>query len=112
MVLFSQDRKDPNKNASFLSCEKRTIDQDIKNTLNPSMTFDHFITCDSNIFAFSSAFDVANRPVNHYNPLYIFSKLSLGKTHLLNSIGNHIIHKDPSKETGETASVILFYAYL
>ncbi len=68
----------------------------IRNNLNPSMSFERFITRDCNRFACSSALEVANRPADQYNPLYIFSKWSLGKTHLLNSIGNHVLKKSPS----------------
>ena len=63
--------------------------------LTPLYRFDNFIMSDSNRFAYSTALDVANRPVENYNPLYIFSKTSLGKTHLLHAIGNHILSINP-----------------
>ena len=63
--------------------------------LNPSLTFRSFITAKSNRFAYSSALEIANKPAHQYNPLYIFSKLSFGKTHLLNAIANHIITNNP-----------------
>ena len=65
--------------------------------LNPSHTFSDFITARSNGLACSSALDVANNPSHKYNPLYIFSKWSLGKTHLLHAIGNEAMKKDPEK---------------
>jgi chromosomal replication initiator protein len=58
--------------------------------LNTSLTFKNFITAGSNRFAYTCALAVAKNPAYQYNPLYIFSNLSLGKTHLLNAIGNHI----------------------
>jgi len=63
--------------------------------LNPRMTFDQFIIGEDNRFAYSSALEVAKKPAEHYNPLYIFSTSSVGKTHLLHAIGNHILSKDP-----------------
>lgn len=63
--------------------------------LNPLLTFDTFIQANSNRFAYSSALNVAKKSVTNYNPLYIFSELSLGKTHLLNAIGNRVISTDP-----------------
>ena len=63
--------------------------------LNPSLTFKSFITAKSNRFAYSSALEIANKPAHDYNPLYIFSKMSFGKTHLLNAIANHIINNNP-----------------
>ncbi len=63
--------------------------------LNPLLTFDTFITANSNRFAYSSALNVVKKPATDYNPLYIFSDLSLGKTHLLNAIGNRLISTCP-----------------
>jgi len=63
--------------------------------LNPAMTFNGFITGEYNRFAYSSALEVAKRPADQYNPLYIFSTSSMGKTHLLQAIGNYILSKDP-----------------
>jgi chromosomal replication initiator protein len=63
--------------------------------LDPSMTFDRLHMGECNRFACSSALEVANRPAEQYNPFYIFSDLSLGKTHLLNAIGNHVRSKNP-----------------
>jgi len=59
--------------------------------LSLSLNFDEFTIGECNRFAFSSALDVAKRPGNYYNPLYIFSGQSMGKTHLLNAIGNYIL---------------------
>jgi len=63
--------------------------------ITPLYTFDNFIMSDSNLFAYKTALDVANRPAENYNPLFIFSKTSLGKTHLLNAIGNHVLSTNP-----------------
>ncbi len=63
--------------------------------LDPSMTFDGLHMGECNRFACSSALEVAKRPAEQYNPFYIFSDLSLGKTHLLNAIGNHVLRKNP-----------------
>jgi chromosomal replication initiator protein len=63
---------------------------------NPKYTFDTFIVGDSNRFAYSSALAVAQKPGKLYNPLFIYGKSGLGKTHLMHSIGNYI--KTHSKE--------------
>ncbi|MBW1764276.1 MAG: chromosomal replication initiator protein DnaA [Deltaproteobacteria bacterium] len=68
----------------------------LNHQLNPSLTFSNFITAKTNRFAYSLALDVADRPAEDYNPLYIFSKPSSGKTHLLNAIGNKILTHNPS----------------
>jgi chromosomal replication initiator protein len=67
-----------------------------EHNVNPSLTFSNFITAPSNQFAFESALAVAEDPARKYNPLYMFSKLSIGKTHILNAIGNHILKKNPA----------------
>ncbi len=65
--------------------------------LDPSRTFSGFITARSNGLACSSALEVANNPSYKYNPLYIFSKWSSGKTHLLHAIGNEAMKNNPDK---------------
>jgi len=65
--------------------------------LDPSRTFSDFITARSNGLACSSALEVANNPSYKYNPLYIFSKWSSGKTHLLHAIGNEAMKNNPDK---------------
>ena len=66
--------------------------------LDPSRTFSDFVTARSNGLACSSALDVATHPSYKYNPLYIFSKWSFGKTHLLHAIGNEAMKKDPDNK--------------
>jgi chromosomal replication initiator protein len=68
---------------------------DFNHQLNPVFTFDNFITDKTNRFAYSSALQVAKKPRDNYNPLYIFSKQGLGKTHLLNAIGHQILISNP-----------------
>ena len=63
--------------------------------LDPSMTFDRLHMGKCNRFAYSSALEVASKPAEQYNPFYIFSELSLGKTHLLNAIGNRVLSRNP-----------------
>ncbi len=63
--------------------------------LDPSMTFGRLHMGECNRFACSSALEVANKPAEQYNPFYIYSDLSLGKTHLLNAIGNHVLNNNP-----------------
>lgn len=58
-------------------------------------TFADFITANSNRLACSSALSVAQSPATNYNPLYIYSEFSLGKTHILNAIGNLVLQDNP-----------------
>ena len=60
-------------------------------SLNPKYTFDTFVVGTSNQFAHAAARAVAQSPAKSYNPLFIYSEVGLGKTHLLNAIGHHIL---------------------
>ncbi len=62
--------------------------------LNPKYTFDTFVVSKCNRLAFAAACSAADKPgVSSYNPLYIYGGVGLGKTHLLNAIGNAAVSK-------------------
>jgi len=62
--------------------------------LNQSFTFDSFVVGKSNEMAFTSSKAVAEKPGTQYNPLFIYGGTGLGKTHLLQAIGNDAVSKD------------------
>jgi len=61
-----------------------------KTNLNEKYTFENFVVGDSNRFAYSSCMAVAQNPGKLYNPLFLYGKSGLGKTHLMHAIGNYI----------------------
>lgn len=63
--------------------------------LNPRYTFDNFIVGSSNDLAYTASRAVATNPGVKYNPIYLYGGVGLGKTHLMQAIGNEIIKKNP-----------------
>ncbi|WP_373378919.1 chromosomal replication initiator protein DnaA [Cupriavidus nantongensis] len=66
-----------------------------RSRLNPILTFDNFVTGKANQLARAAAIQVANNPGKSYNPLYLYGGVGLGKTHLIHSIGNHMLMENP-----------------
>jgi len=62
---------------------------------NPKYTFGHFVVGSSNQFAHAAALAVAEAPSTSYNPLYLYGKSGLGKTHLLQGIAHHLVAQRP-----------------
>jgi chromosomal replication initiator protein len=63
--------------------------------LNPSFTFDSFVTGKANQLARAAALQVAEHPGTAYNPLFIYGGVGLGKTHLIQAIGNLAHEQSP-----------------
>ena len=66
-----------------------------ESTLNPTFTFDSFVTGKANQLARAAAMQVASNPGEAYNPLFIYGGVGLGKTHLLQAIGNELLRERP-----------------
>ncbi len=64
--------------------------------LNPKYRFDTFIVGSNNKLAHSASLAVAESPGNTYNPLYLYGRAGLGKTHLMHSIGHFILKQNPN----------------
>ena len=80
-----------NENSENVSFIKDTYLQ--YNRIDPNKRFDNFITGTSNKLAYEASLKVSEN-ISHYNPLYIYGGVGMGKTHLLNSIGLSLKEKN------------------
>ena len=83
--LQATKEKSDDKNKS-----KKTNEEVFVTNLKKEFTFDNFVTGDTNKFAKTAAIAVAEAPGKIYNPLFMYGKSGVGKTHLMHAIGNYI----------------------
>jgi len=91
--IKNEDKKET-KQQNFKIIEKKEepVETSLIN-INDKYTFDSFVSGPSNQFAHAAAMAVSKNPATTYNPLFIYGGVGLGKTHLINAIGNEI-HKN------------------
>lgn len=89
--LFAMVPEEPEKQEE--GKQAAPVLQEFQSNLSPKYEFENFVVGNSNRFARAAAMAVANNPANAYNPFFLYSDSGLGKTHLMNAIGNRI-HKN------------------
>ena len=103
VISFDKQSRKPERTPAP-SLKKPSVEELIKSKnqknkhqsgLDKNMTFDNFIVGGSNDLAFFSAQNVAKYPGEKYNPLYFYGGVGLGKTHLMQAIGNEIEKNHP-----------------
>lgn len=80
--------------------QAKVVKKDVKRSsdmLNPSYTFDSFVPGDNSVFAYNACKAISENPGGNYNPCLIYGGVGLGKTHLLQAIGNHLTQNSKLK---------------
>lgn len=75
-----------------------------ESALNPKYTFENFVVGNNNNLAHAASLAVAEFPAQKYNPLFIYGGSGLGKTHLMQAIGNYYMKNYPNKRVLYTTS--------
>lgn len=95
----SVDAVIPAKKPSVSSIKTQKIPEiSLENNLNPKYTFENFVVGGSNELAKAACFAVSQNLGKVYNPLFIYGGVGLGKTHLLQSIGNELIKNNSQSQ--------------
>ena len=77
---------------------------DFNPNLYPKYSFNNFVRGENNDLATVTAYAVSNNPGALYNPLFIYGGVGIGKTHLIQAIGNEILKKHPEKKVYYTTT--------
>lgn len=78
------------------SVEEKSSSKQSSPMFNLKYTFDNFVVGSSNQFVYTAATEVAKNPGIKFNPLFIYGGVGLGKTHLIQAIGNSILSQNPN----------------
>lgn len=94
--IVNKEEKDKYLEKSLENKQNELSNSSYKSQFNEKYTFDNFVVGSSNKFCYAAAHTVAENPGKRFNPLFIYSGVGLGKTHLMHAIGNYITEHNPN----------------
>ncbi|MDO8506996.1 MAG: chromosomal replication initiator protein DnaA [bacterium] len=103
-IIYKVGQPETLKKEIVESAAERDMDIEIEDApevldnLNPKYIFDDFVVGETNKLAFAACQSVAKKPGTAYNPLFVYGGVGLGKTHLIQAIGNQMKKADPKKK--------------
>lgn len=93
--------------ANTIDIKDNSVKETLESNLLPELNFDNFIVGDSNRLAKVAGMAVAEQPGKIHNPLFIYGKSGLGKTHLMHAIGNFIVNHSNKKVLYTTSDIFM-----
>ncbi len=88
--------KNPTKSNVSSSAQKNSLAHNYRHGLNSKYTFETFIVGGANELAYAACQAIAQDPGSKYNPLFLYGGVGIGKTHLIQAVGNAVIANNPN----------------
>ena len=86
---------DSQKPKTLVKTSQNTLTHSYRYGLNVRYTFENFIVGGANELAYAACQAIAHNPGTKYNPLFLYGGVGIGKTHLIQAVGNEIIYQNP-----------------
>lgn len=94
-LVATQPAQTPSEKRTYNEPAGNSLSHSYRQGLNERYTFDTFIVGSSNELAFAACQAIASSPGTRYNPLFLYGGVGIGKTHLIQAVGNVIVAREP-----------------